>query len=576
MKSTIKYITGIFIVFLAMSCDDMLDRDEQLMLTSDLANTLYSYTEAKAAALYTSLPSGFDYFSGAMMASACDEAEHTLETSPVHKYNTGAWSSIDNPDNAWSRYYIGIRRANLFLETADSVNLDRYALDPNPARQLEYQTRKNNVKRWKYEARFLRAFFYFELVKRYGGVPLITETISLNDDFKNIKRSTLEKCIDFISSECDSAASVLPVTYATTDLGRVTKGAALALKSRVLLFAASDLFNDPSWAPGYANPNLISLPADKTRTERWQAAADAAKAVIDLTGTGYALATNYVSLFKTFNSPEIILVRRAAASNTFERANYPIGYDLGNSGTTPSQNLVDDYEVKVNSTTSVPFDWNDPAHAANPFAGRDPRLGFSILVNGATFKGRQVQSYVGGLDGPGKMLASRTGHYLFKYIDPNLDLLLNKTSVHSWILIRLAEVYLNYAEALNECQPGHPDIAIYLNKVRQRTGVAMPAVSGELSQAEMRDKIRHERRIELAFEEHRPWDARRWMKAVEWFNAPLKGLRITKNTDDSYTYEVINVENRKFEPRMYFYPIPQSELNIAKEWLQNPLWTDYL
>lgn len=567
------YLLGIFLILVPGACEKMLDREAQLSLTSDLANTLYTYTQNKAYALYTTLPSGFLQINGAMMASAVDEAEHTLETSNIQKFNTGAWNAVDNPDNAWNTYFIGIRRANIFLETADNTDLDRYKLDPNPARQAEYQTRKANIKSWKYEARFLRAFFYFELVKRYGGVPIITESLALTDDFKSIQRSSLEECIRFITDECDSAAANLVVTYPTAELGRATKGAALALKSRVLLYAASDLWNTPGWASGYSDPDMISLPTGD-RIARWQAAANAAKAMIDLPSTGYGIWTDYVTLFKSFQRNEQILVRRAASTNSFEIANYPIGYYQGNSGTTPSQNLVDDYEVKVNATTAVPFDWNNAAHAADPFANRDPRLAGTVLLNNRTFKGRPVEAFVGGLDGPGTTLASKTGHYLYKYIDPDLNLLTGQTSVHSWVLIRLGEVYLNYAEALNEAQPGHADIKIYVDRVRTRTGVGMPPVPAGLTQAQMREVIRHERRVELAFEDHRAWDVRRWMLGETYFNVPLRGLEITKTSDNpaTFSYRVINVEDRVFEPKMYFYPIPQTELNIATGWIQNPGW----
>lgn len=233
---------------------------------------------------------------------------------------------------------------------------------------------------------------------------------------------------------------------------------------------------------------------------------------------------------------------------------------------------MDDYEVKINSTTAVPFDWNNPAHAAAPYANRDPRLGFSILTNNTSFKGRPVESFTGGLDGLPKVRATKTGYYLLKYVDPNVNLLTGTTSVHSWALIRLAEIFLIYAEALNEAQPGHADIKTYVDKVRQRSGVAMPALPAGLTQSQMRDAIRHERRIEFAFEDHRIWDLRRWMLAPTVLNAPLKGIQITKNADLTFSYQLITVENRVFDPKMYFYPIPQNELNIGNGWVQNPLW----
>jgi hypothetical protein len=577
MKSKIYLIPGFLtLLILLISCEKFLQREFITDLTYKEATVSYTYSRSRLASVYTSLPIELLNIDGAMIASASDEAEHTLETSAVQKFNIGSWNAYSNPDDVWSASYKGIRKVNEFLISTDSINLDIYKLDPLPAQQAVYQSRLAEIKQWKYEARFLRAFFYFELVKRYGGVPIHTIAFSINDDFSNVQRNTLDSCIKFIVSECDSAASILPVTYGSGDLGRATKGAALALKSRVLLYAASDLFNTPSWAAGYSNPELISLTGD--RTARWQAAANAAKAVIDLAGTGYKLVTSYSSLFGPtgFNNTEVIFCRRINATNTFEKANFPIGYDLGQSGTTPSQSLVDAYEVKVNSTTSVPFDWNNPAHAANPYAttgptARDPRLAMSILTNNTTFSGRPVECWTGGRDGKGIINATKTGYYLKKYVNEGLNLLTNQTSVHSWIFFRYAEIFLNYAEALNEWQPGHADIKTYVDNVRKRTGVAMPVLPTGLSQVQMRDKIRNERRIEFAFEGHRFWDVRRWMTAPDVLSAPLKGVEITK-TGSNFSYNVIQVENRVFEPKMYFYPIPQNEIYICPKLLQNPLW----
>src|SRR5690606_10134857 len=148
------------------------------------------------------------------------------------------------------------------------------------------------MNRWKYEVRFLRAFFYAELIKRYGGVPIVEGTFDLDTDAGTVSRNTLDECVQYVLDECDSAAQVLPPTYGSGDLGRATQGAALALKSRMLLYAASDLFNDASWASGYADPQFIVLP-QADRMSRWEEAANAAKAVIDLPGAGYALHSDY-------------------------------------------------------------------------------------------------------------------------------------------------------------------------------------------------------------------------------------------------------------------------------------------
>ncbi len=571
MKSTI-YLLGVILILTLGACERVLDREVVTSLQESNAIATYGNTVSNGYSAYASLASGFLYIDGAMMASASDEAEHTLETSAIQKFNTGAWNAVDNPDGAWSRYFAGIYRVNKFLVTADSVNMDVLRLNPNTAVQLTYQTQLANVKNLKYENRFLRAYFYFELIKRYGGIPIIKTPLGMDSDYRNLKRDSLVTCIRFITNECDSAAAKLPVVYsAATGLGRITKGAALALKSKALLYAASDLFSTTTWATGYTYPELISVPGD--RTVKWQAAATAAKAVIDLAGTGYILDT-YANIAKpsSYTSKEQILTRREDASNNFEYASVPIGYDGGNSGTTPSQNLVDDYEVKVNADTAVPFDWNNPVHAAAPYSNRDPRLGLSILVNNTNFKGRPVESFTGGLDGLPKVRATKTGYYMLKWVDANINLLTGTSSVHNWPLIRLAEIYLNYAEALNEAQPGNADIKLYVDKVRQRSGVAMPVLPAGLDQSHMRDAIRHEDRVEFAFEDHRLWDLRRWMLAETVLNAPLKGIQITKNADLTFSYQVITVEERRFDPKMYFYPIPQNELNIAIGWVQNPLW----
>ena len=169
------------------------------------------------------------------------------------------------------------------------------------------------------------------------------------------------------------------------------------------------------------------------------------------------------------------------------------------------------YEVKVDATTAA-FDWSNPAYATNPtliVTG----LAFNVLTNNVSFKSRNVERWTGGLDGKGRDKATRTGYYLRKYVDPNINLVTGTTSVHTWIFMRLSEIYLNYAEALNEANPGHADIKTYVVRLRTRATVTMPALPAGLTQEQMRERIRHERQVELAFEGHRIWDVRRWMTA---------------------------------------------------------------
>ncbi len=563
MKDNI-FLLGVIALLMLSACEN-LDQEIVTTLTETQVTESYDYTKARASSVYSELRDGFSYIGGAMFAAATDEAEFTLETSNIQKFNTGFWNATSNPDNVWDHYYEAIRKVNQYLVQSDNVDLEAYRLNPSESSQEIYQIRLAEIENWKVEVRFLRAYFYFELVKRYGGVPILTEALTLDDNYLEFGRKSLSECVQFIVDECDHAAGLLPDSYPNAELGRVTKGAALALKSRMLLYAASDLFNTTSWASGYSNSELISVTGD--RQAKWKDAADAAKAVIDL--NVYSLSSNYSELFgsNNYNNGEVILARRGGASNSFEKTNAPIGYDLGQSGTTPSQNLVDAYEMADGSK----FDWNNPAHAADPYSNRDPRLKMSVLTNNTNYKGRPVESWTGGRDGKGTARATKTGYYMLKYVDTSLDLLQDRTSVHTWILMRLAEVYLNYAEALNEYSPGHADIAIYVNKVRDRGNVNMPPLPADLSQSEMRERIRNERMVELAFEDQRAWDVRRWMIADQKLGASLRGVNIVK-TESGFTYSPITVEDRVFQPEMYLYPIPQQELNIVQDWVQNPLW----
>lgn len=570
MKKINILLSSSIAVLLLSSCNPILDREMILTMTEKQALESYDVAQKRVNGLYTYLPNGFSPVGGAMMAAASDEAEYSVASSSVHMFNNGSWNPLNNPDNVWTYYYQGIRQATLFLETADQINMERYKLDPQ--NQADYEMRMANIERWKYEARFLRAYFYSELVKRYGGVPLANELMDMDTDYRNIPRNTLQECIDFIVDECGQVAPHLPAVYQASDMGRVTRGAALALKSRVLLYAASELFNNPVWVQGYERKDLISLSGTDRQT-RWENAAKAAGEVLwgaDVAEAGYKLSGNYQSLFRSFSDNEIVLVRRNGYDNSFEKSNYPIGADQATGGTAPSGNLVDAYETTGGRT----FTWKDPSMAARPYENRDPRFAATIMPNNSTFQGRPVECWEGGADGPDKNNASRTGYYLLKYVDPELKLLQGQSAIHSWIIIRLGEIYLNYAEAMNEAY-GPDAKGIYgksareaVNEVRGRVG--MPDVVAD-SKEEMREKIRHERRVELAFEDHRFWDVRRWMTAPDDLNAPLKGVKVTRLSYNSFEYQSVEVESRSFKRSMYFYPIPQNELNITG-WPQNPLW----
>ena len=555
--SYIYISAAISIAFTLSSCNGFLDREEDSFIDKTATFDSYNRTKQYLTYAYTLLPDGLNRFSReAMLASATDDAEFAIESAEIQQFNNGSWNALNNPDDVWNRYYSGISKCCTLLENTDHVNLDISRLDPD--KQVEYANSLKDIRMWRAEARFLRAYFHFELLKRYGPIPIVTSTLSINGNYENTPRPTMKEVVDFIAKECDIAADTLELTpwrNVNDAFGRATKGAALALKSRLLLYAASPLYVD------FGDTNESNKPTD---VALWKSAADAAKAVIDL--NQYELASSYADLFKNdFQNKEYIFVRRYAANSDFEKSNFPVSFG-GQGGTNPSQNLVDDYEM----LDGTPFDWNDPAKAAQPFENRDARLGATILMNMAPFKGKKVATYPEGADASPNPNATKTGYYLRKFLNEDVNIQTGgSSSGHVVPLFRLAEIYLNYVEALNECDPTNPDIALYLNKVRNRA--SLPNVSA-LSQEQMRAVIQHERRVELAFEEHRSWDVRRWKIASSTLGAPLMGVQIERKPLGGYTYMPVKVEQRVFQPKMYWYPIPQSEVLKLKQWKQNNGW----
>lgn len=555
--SYIYISAAISIAFTLSSCNGFLDREEDSFIDKTATFDSYNRTKQYLTYAYTLLPDGLNRFSReAMLASATDDAEFAIESAEIQQFNNGSWNALNNPDDVWNRYFSGISKCCTLLENTDHVNLDISRLDPD--KQVEYANSLKDIRMWRAEARFLRAYFHFELLKRYGPIPIVTSTLSINGNYENTPRPTMKEVVDFIAKECDIAADTLELTpwrNVNDAFGRATKGAALALKSRLLLYAASPLYVD------FGDTNEANKPTD---IAMWKSAADAAKAVIDL--NQYELASSYADLFKNdFQNKEYIFVRRYAANSDFEKSNFPVSFG-GKGGTNPSQNLVDDYEM----LDGTPFDWNDPAKAAQPFENRDARLGATILMNMAPFKGKKVATYPEGADASPNPNATKTGYYLRKFLNEDVNIQTGgSSSGHVVPLFRLAEIYLNYVEALNECDPTNPDIALYLNKVRNRA--SLPNVSA-LSQEQMRAVIQHERRVELAFEEHRSWDVRRWKIASSTLGAPLMGVQIERKPLGGYTYMPVKVEQRVFQPKMYWYPIPQSEVLKLKQWKQNNGW----
>lgn len=511
---------------------------------------------------------------GALFASGSDEAVNSNLNSSVNTLNNGTWSAGRTFDDVYTDMYVGIRKANMFLEKVDGsavIPLD----ETLPANVPANQTYEAQVDRLKGQAYFLRAFFQFELLKRYGSFVIVTKTLTVNDNL-DLPRNTFTECVKQISDDCEAAITRLPLSpteWRTTDRGRATQTAAMALKARLLLYAASPQYNPTN---------------DLTK---WQAAADAAKRIMD-TGK-HSIYSSYPNIWLWNNGAyniETIFASQTQNVNTIEVNNAPVSYDAANGRTNPTQEQVDAFEMKT--TGRLITDNASGYNANNPYLNRDPRLAFTVMFNTASvqpivaaynFKSKPVETFVGGKDGLGlNVNATKTGYYLRKYLSESASWAGTTTTVRRpWIFFRYAEVLLNYAEALNEAQgtAAMPQVIAALNLIRARSGVAMPALqtsnpagNGYVApnQAELRKRIRNERRVELCFEEQRFYDVRRWKEGEVTFNKPVTGMRIERLTATTFSYTPFTVENRVFSSKNYLFPISQNELNRAPALGQNP------
>jgi len=554
--SILAVISGLF---LFNSCsDNPLD-----VTPPDRFDAVYVFSSAKNAQEYVfqtygvlpyprSQSNGYNRLNNgqAMIASASDEAVPNVAGLSVEfLYNGSLSPTSPNPDNTWNHNYQYIRSINIGLENIDMMP------EQDSAERDHYRA----------ELTFLRAFAHFELLKRFGGIPIITQSLNPDDNL-NIPRNSVEEVITFIVDELDKAIPglLLPEETTQTNFGRISSGAAMALKSRVLLYAASPLFNSAGY-DGSGNP-LISF--GSASPARWEAAAQAAADVINLNfyqlyihnevsneqPDALVLANgekNYREFFYTLQgNREMILPRNSPTGNAVEKKNAPVGYTNGEGTTNPSQQMVDAYGMINGYSIHDAGSGYDPN---NPYQNRDPRFYASIFYNGMPWLGRQVETFEGGLDNPsGAARGTRTGYYLSKFMNPSVSISGNEGATpHSFPLIRYAEILLNYAEAVNEAFG--PDTDPYgtgltarqaVEKVRSRVMRPDDARVEAAGQEELREAIRAERRVELAFEGHRHLDVRRWMIAEEVLGQNLSGIRITvEETDLEFTqYTIESVE----------------------------------
>ncbi|MEJ7830847.1 MAG: RagB/SusD family nutrient uptake outer membrane protein, partial [Segetibacter sp.] len=429
-----------------------------------------TYADRALTNLYTFLPTGFNRIDNSFLDAATDDAVSSEQSNNIEILSQALQSPTQTIDDNFANAYTGIYRANLFLSKINSV----------PVIDATKQT-------WKSEARFIRAMLYFELVKRYGGVPLLSDKVLTLNENLSLPRNTFTECVQYIVLECDAISGLLkkePVT--ATETGRITQGTALALKSRILLYAASPLNN----------------PANDAA--KWLAAANAAKAVIDL--NYYALNASFVTAFTTrASNKEVILAFQQPTSSNLERALAPIGFqNLNNSNgiISPTEDLVEIFPT-INGK-AIMADIKTPTNPtgfdpANPYANRDPRFNATIFYNGSLWLGRAVETFEGGRDKPGGIQTqTRTGYYLRKFL-PDLSTASNYSAQdHNFIIFRYAEILLNYAEALNETGDAVANRTNAYNQLialRKRVGItagsdALYGLKANMAQAEMRDAIK--------------------------------------------------------------------------------------
>ncbi|TQO39744.1 putative outer membrane starch-binding protein [Arenibacter algicola] len=518
-------------------------------VTSDAVFSSFTNTNIFLNELYSDIPANDEWFSYDPRANWSDDSQATFGW--VTSNNGIArrdYSTSNAPvgNGTWASHYASIRKANLLIKGVE-----------NAVEGIYNQEEKDELIG---QAKFLRAFFYLRLAKYFGGVPLIDKVLDRSsDEDLTYPRSSYEETIDFIVKDCREAADVLPTVWTGDGSTRASKGAALAQMADAQLFS-----------------------------ERWGACVTTCEEIFTL---GYDLVDNYVSIFRpeTEDNQEVIFDVEfnesfAHDSEVFNspRVDPVTGVAAGWGHLLPTQELVDAYEFKDGTQG------DDLGHAADPYVGRDERFYATILYNGSDWRGGKIWTYFdptvqqgtfsNSFDDNHTHQGTLTGYYFAKHLNPNV--VPSETTFYGQsvgttnaIIYRFGEILLMYAEAKNELSG--PDGTVYdaVNRLRTRGGI-LP-LSG-LSQAEMRERIRNERRVELAFEgDKRYWDIIRWRIAGQVFNRSKGGMRILEQPDGSLEYNRVDAfrgEMRFVEPRDYLFPIPQAAIEVNPKLEQNPGW----
>lgn len=547
-----RYSLIIFAAILAAGCSDLEVNENEYhskeYMFADFGNVKDIMTNA-----YGYLTPGFFAVGGTMTECATDDAVYANTPNTIQYFYDGSWSANNTMDDQWSNLYSAIRACNYLIENCpEDFEVAKYTEN--------YERDKAQLINYPWEAKALRAFYHFELLKRYGRIIIADRTFT-PEEVGTLTQKEYGEVARWIASELLEASQNLPASYSGTyysEVGRVTRGFALAARSRVLLYAASPLNNSGS--------------------EAWAAAAAAAKDMLDQNAADATYALGNETFVGESNG--VIFSIRIEADNALERANFPAGYEGGHSGVCPSLNLAEAFDM----ADGTPYDRTTHLADLMDPSKRDPRFSKTLLYNGAVFKGVEVETFRGGRNGLPLDEASPTSFYLLKYLREGTSLITgNVTSYqHIWPVIRLSEVYLNYAEALFEATSDPyftgdlSGVNYTLSPVQAvnlvRAAVSMPGFPAGLDADTFRARLRNERRVELAFEGHRFWDLRRW-KAGACAQA-VYGLDITKAGDGTLTCTPKLLQNRFWDEKMNFYPISEVERHKNANLQQNNGWQD--
>ena len=592
-------IGGLFLSAVLCSCNDYLDKAPEEDILIEDAFLKRNYAEAFLTDAYADIPleNYFVYMADLNpFTVASDEMNVPWPEYFCKTINRGALNPYNAAGQFWINMYEGIRKCNIFLKYIDLTPINK------EFSQLEKDT-------WIGEALLLRAFYHFIVIRIYGPCIIMDHVVTGDEDMNSLQRSPLDECIQFVIDEIDKAIPLLPTKITEGGkIGRVNAALGYAIKSRLYLYRASDLWNGNPLYKGYAGDNGVVLFPQTKDDSWWSKAAEASKQCIDVCeASGYKLyrapsndpVDNYSQLFLERNNDEILFARQAGLDPFFERCAFPRALG-GWCGYNPTQAQVDAYEM---ADGSIPITGYNPdgspiinpssgytetgfatedgpnkrwvAGVSNMYVNRDPRFYATINFSGAIFKDHQIELWKTGADGQG--IEGRdyctTGYLLRKHASPYCDLPQGIFEYKSWSLFRLGEVYLNYAEALNEAQGPVADVYKYMNAIRNRSG--MPDLPSGLTKEDMRERIRRERRIELAYETHRYFDCHRWMIAEKTESGPVYGMNIAAGThlQDPEFYKRTVVETRVFQyPQYYMFPIYDAEINKIEGLAQNPYW----